>query len=63
MQRFRQNVVPVITYVERIPAQPNYNETTLIIANATEPPLASGVKELLLSYNNGTSWNVIGIDF
>ncbi|MEM3579956.1 MAG: Ig-like domain repeat protein [Candidatus Bathyarchaeia archaeon] len=54
---------PVITYVERVPAQPNYNETTLIIANATEPPLASGVKELLLSYNNGTGWNVIKMDF
>ncbi|MEM0007440.1 MAG: Ig-like domain-containing protein [Candidatus Bathyarchaeia archaeon] len=54
---------PVITYVERVPAQPNYNETTLIIANAMEPPLASGVKELLLSYNNGTGWNVIGMIF
>ncbi|MEM2387186.1 MAG: Ig-like domain repeat protein [Candidatus Bathyarchaeia archaeon] len=54
---------PVITYVERVPAQPNYNETALIIANATEPSLASGVKELLLSYNNGTDWNVIKMDF
>jgi len=54
---------PVITYVERVPAQPNYNETALIIANATEPPLASGVKELLLSYNNSIGWAVTKMDF
>ncbi|MEM3765443.1 MAG: Ig-like domain-containing protein [Candidatus Bathyarchaeia archaeon] len=54
---------PAITYIERVPAQPNYNETVLIIANATEPPLASGVKELLLSYSNGTSRNVTRMDF
>jgi hypothetical protein len=54
---------PVITYVERVPAQPNYNETALIIANATEPPLASGVKELLLSYSNGVGWAFAKMDF
>ncbi|MEM3788485.1 MAG: Ig-like domain-containing protein [Candidatus Bathyarchaeia archaeon] len=54
---------PVITYIERVPAQPNYNETVLIIASATEPPLASGVKELLLSYSNGTGWEIIRMDF
>ncbi|MGC8997878.1 MAG: hypothetical protein ACP5JW_00530 [Candidatus Bathyarchaeia archaeon] len=54
---------PVITYVKRVPAQPNYNGTVLIIANATEPSLASGVKELLLSYNNGTEWNVVKMNF
>ncbi|MEM1563335.1 MAG: Ig-like domain repeat protein [Candidatus Bathyarchaeia archaeon] len=54
---------PVITYIGRTPAQPNSNETVLIIANATEPPLASGVKDLFLSYSNGTCWNVIRMDF
>lgn len=54
---------PVITYIERAPAQPNYNETVLIIANATEPPLASGVKDLFLSYSDGRGWNVTRMDF
>jgi hypothetical protein len=54
---------PIITYIERVPAQPNYNETVLIIANAVEPPLASGVKEMLLSYSNGTGWTVTEMDF
>ena len=54
---------PIITYIERMPAQPNYNETVLIIANAVEPPLASGVKEMLLAYNNGTGWVVTKMDF
>lgn len=47
---------PTITYIERVPAEPNYNETVLVFVNATEPEFASGVKELILSYNNGTSW-------
>ncbi|MEM3565877.1 MAG: Ig-like domain repeat protein [Candidatus Bathyarchaeia archaeon] len=54
---------PTITYIERVPAQPNYNETVLIIANATEPLLASGVKELFLSHSNGTGWNVTRMNF
>jgi len=45
---------PLISYVERVPASPNYNETVLIIANVTEPSSASGVKEVVLTYNNGT---------
>jgi len=54
---------PTITYIERVPAQPNYNDTVLIVANAVEPPLASGVKEMLLSYSNGTGWIVTKMDF
>jgi len=47
---------PFISYIERVPASPNYNETVLVLANATEPPFASGVKEIILTYNNGTAW-------
>jgi hypothetical protein len=47
---------PIITYVERAPAEPNYNETVQIFANATEPLFASGIKELILTYNDGASW-------
>lgn len=47
---------PTITYIERVPAEPNYNETVLVSVNATEPQFASGVKEVILAYNNGTGW-------
>ncbi|MCL6577906.1 MAG: Ig-like domain repeat protein [Candidatus Bathyarchaeota archaeon] len=47
---------PAITYIERVPAEPNYNETVLVSVNATEPQFASGVKEVILTYNNGTGW-------
>jgi len=47
---------PIITYIERVPAEPNYNETVLVLVNATEPPSASGITELILTYNNGTDW-------
>ena len=47
---------PTITFIERIPAQPNYNDTVIVVANATEPLLASGVKELILSYSNDIVW-------
>jgi hypothetical protein len=47
---------PIITYVERVPAEPNYNETVSVLVNATEPAFASGISELILSYNNGTDW-------
>lgn len=54
---------PSITFIERVPAQPNYNDTVIVVANATEPPLASGVKELILSYNNDTFWTNIKMEF
>ena len=47
---------PAISFIERIPACPNYNETVLIFVNATEPPVASGIKDVILTYNNGTGW-------
>ncbi|MEM2117922.1 MAG: Ig-like domain-containing protein [Candidatus Bathyarchaeia archaeon] len=47
---------PTITYIERVPAEPNYNETVLVSVNVTEPQFASGVKEVILAYNNGTGW-------
>jgi len=47
---------PIISYIERVPAFPNYNETVLIFVNATEPPMASGIKDVILTYNNGTAW-------
>jgi len=47
---------PVITYIEQVPAEPNYNETVLVFVNATEPLNASGVREIVLTYNNGSDW-------
>ncbi len=41
---------PVITYIQQIPATPNYNDTVIVIANATEPVNASGLKKLCLTY-------------
>ena len=54
---------PLITYIERKPALPNYNETVSVFANATEPPFASAVKEIILTYNNGTAWTNITMSF
>ena len=54
---------PVISYIERIPANPNYNETVFIYVNATEPPLASGIEKVILSYSNGTRWINRTMDF
>jgi hypothetical protein len=54
---------PSITFIERVPSQPNYNDTVMVVANATEPPLASGVKELILSYNNDTVWTNVKMEF
>jgi len=53
---------PIITYVQRVPAKPNYNDTVIITANATEPPYASGVKELTLSYNCGSCWKNVSME-
>jgi len=54
---------PFISYIERVPASPNYNETVSIFANATEPAFASGVKEIILTYNNGTAWTNATMSF
>ncbi|MEM2337128.1 MAG: Ig-like domain-containing protein [Candidatus Bathyarchaeia archaeon] len=50
---------PAITFIQQIPFKPNYNETVTIIANATEPANASGVKEFRLSYWNGFNWTTV----
>ena len=47
---------PVIMYIQQSPAKPNYNDTVVIVANASEPQNASGVKELTISYNCGDEW-------
>jgi hypothetical protein len=54
---------PAITYIERVPAEPNYNETVTVFVNATEPQFASGIKELVLTYNNGTDWVNVTMTF
>lgn len=54
---------PTITFIERIPSQPNYNDTVVVFANATEPLHASGVKELVLSYSNDTVWASVKMEF
>lgn len=50
---------PVITFIQQVPAKPNYNNTVTVVTNATEPPSASGVKELCLSYFDGVNWTTI----
>ncbi|RLI20024.1 hypothetical protein DRO54_07185 [Candidatus Bathyarchaeota archaeon] len=47
---------PVISYIERAPHQPSYNETALIYVRVFEPVNASGVGRVVLSYNNGSEW-------
>ena len=54
---------PIITRVEQLPLAPSYNETVLVVVNATEPPFASGVKELILSYGSEAVWINITMNF
>lgn len=54
---------PTITRVEQFPLSPNYNESVLVVVNATEPPFASGVKELTLSYSDEAAWTNITMNF
>lgn len=54
---------PTITYIDRVPSTPNYNETALIVVNATEHLLASGIKELTLSYCGDDAWVNITMSF
>jgi len=54
---------PVISYIEHVPASPNYNETVSVFVNATEPSFASGVGEVILNYNNGTAWMNVTLSF
>ncbi len=50
---------PTISYVGGTPVSPKYNETVIISANVSEPPNASGVKLVILSYWNGSAWTNI----
>jgi hypothetical protein len=54
---------PTITFIQQVPAQPNYNETVVIFANAVEPVNASGVKELILSYEGSSNWTSVSMHF
>lgn len=47
---------PIISHVEHVPASPNYNETVTVFANVTEPPEASGVKNVTLLYKMNGDW-------
>ncbi len=47
---------PLISWVERSPISPNYNDTVLVTASASEPQEASGINLVILSYSDGDSW-------
>ena len=47
---------PLISWVERSPISPNYNDTVLVTASASEPEEASGINLVILSYFDGDSW-------
>jgi len=50
---------PVISYVDRIPASPTYKEKVTVFANVTEPPEASGVKNVTLWYRTDSEWQPV----
>lgn len=50
---------PVISWVERSPVSPNYNDTVSVAASVNEPEEASGVQLVILSYSNGVTWTNI----
>jgi PKD repeat protein len=45
-----------IFHVEHTPTSPNYNETVTVSASVTEPPEASGVKNVTLLYKTNSDW-------
>lgn len=47
---------PAISWVERSPISPNYNDTVSVTASVSEPEEASGVQLVILSYLNGVAW-------
>jgi hypothetical protein len=47
---------PVISYLDRSPVSPNYNDSVVISARVSEPLDASGVAQVILSYWNGMAW-------
>jgi len=50
---------PEISYVDRFPASPNYNDNVTVFANVTEPPEASGVKNVTLWYRTEDDWQPV----
>ena len=52
---------PIISSIEHVPASPNYNETVTVFANVTEPPEASGVKNVTLFYKTNGDWQPTGM--
>jgi len=54
---------PTITLIEHVPASPNYNETVAVFANITEPPEASGVKNVTLLYKTNSDWQPTEMTF
>ncbi|MGQ9460655.1 MAG: PKD domain-containing protein [Candidatus Bathyarchaeaceae archaeon] len=50
---------PLISYVDRTPASPNYNQNVIVFANVTEPPEASGVKNVTLWYRTNSEWQPV----
>jgi PKD repeat protein len=53
---------PIISYVDRVPASPNYNENVTVFANVTEPPEASGVKNVTLWYKTDSEeWQPVAM--
>jgi len=56
---FTDSHPPTVSYLERVPSSPNYNDTVSIFANVTEPANESGVKLVILGYWNGSAWTNI----
>ena len=50
---------PVISDVEHAPTLPNYDESVTVSANVVEPPDASKVGFVILSYWDGSAWTNI----
>ncbi len=51
--------LPTISLVHNSPTSPSYNESVSVFAEATEPPNASGIESVILSYWNGSVWTDI----
>jgi hypothetical protein len=47
---------PTISNLEHSPDSPQYNETVRVSTNVSEPQIASGVYQVVLSYFSGSQW-------
>jgi len=52
-------VPPVISNVLQVPDSPNLNEIVTVSATVTEPPEASGVKNVTLGYTTNNVWSFL----